>query len=219
MILDPNSILLKVCDFLKPLLFCILGIGFGYVIYSMTASRDLKIRQMKVTSLDALETIAGTGKLVRIEGTAMGEPELVLTNGERLAFQKLRIIGGPKGAILFDRYSPPCFCVSDGKGSIYLNASSIAEFQGGSLRNDADNNRVNIAITMLDQFDRYFGMPRADKPFAAVWTIKKGAHVSAVGEIVRDNNNRYILNAPAFWHAPLLGGQIWLQADNGLKTM
>ena len=75
-------------------------------------------------------------------------------------------------------------------------------------------------MTMLSDFDKYLGTARSDHPLTTVWTIKNGAHVSAVGEIILDKDkSHYLLKAPSFWHAPLLGGQIWLSADNGIKTM
>jgi len=147
---------------------------------------------------------------------------------EFTVYRILRVIGrfnrGPGQTTIFvNGYSPPYFCLNDGKGLVYVNSSAIGEFQSGWLPNDlADSGtkRADIAVTMLDKFDRYLSVARTEKPFARVWTIKKGTYVSVVGEVVQDkDHNRYVLNAPAFWRAPLLGGQLWLQADNGIKTL
>ena len=106
-------------------------IFFGYLAYSMNTYRDSSIDRMKITPLDALAAVSGTGKLIRIEGLALGEPQWKSSNGEKLAFQKLRIIDGlgQYCPILFDGFTPPYFCLSNEKGSVYIDSSSLVEFQ------------------------------------------------------------------------------------------
>lgn len=187
--------------------------------------RDRQVEQLPVTPLGRLDTFAGSGKLVRIEAVAVGEPLFNATSGDSLAYQRLHIYRrvSRNWSDTTDEYYPPYFRVSDGAGVLWIDSSSIdasphinrfyvSIANSESSQEQVARHRPNLAPGLLKVFDdKMSGTDMLARRSATVWTIKKGDHVFAVGEIVKDKeHSRYVMQAPAFWRAPAFFGRSWV---------